>query len=142
MGAKLAIGLTAGVLLLGTYYLEDAWEKGVELPKEYTEGPEALVWLKKNRGESALASNRFGETQNATRFVRQLYDAGALRVVVPEASITKDDVETYSDSLVVTLPADSARRERVWRICAEEIRRAGFDPEESKNEKQVLLWWD
>ncbi len=142
MNLKLAIGLTAGVLLLGTYYLEDALEKGAALPKEYTEGPEALSWLKKNRGESALASNRFGETQNAINFVKKLYDAGAVRVVVPEASITADEVETYADALVVTLPDDAAKSERVWKICAEEIRRQGENPESTKGEKQIFLWWD
>jgi hypothetical protein len=56
--------------------------------------------------------------------------------------ITKDDVEVYADSLVVTLPDDPAKRERVWKICADELRRQGWNPGESKNEKQVILWWD
>ncbi len=47
------------------------------------DGPEALNWLKNNRNESALASNRFGPTENAVRFVQGLYNAGALRVVIP-----------------------------------------------------------
>jgi hypothetical protein len=113
------------------------------------DGPEALRWLKDNRNESALASNRFGPTENAVRFVQSLYNAGALRVVVPRANIT-DDEDTlkweggpYADAVVVELPKDSTRREKVWSICAREIRREGFDPEDgADDEGKVFLWWD
>jgi hypothetical protein len=113
------------------------------------DGPEALSWLKDNRNESALASNRFGPTENALRFVQGLYNAGALRVVVPRANITDDedtlkiDGGPYSDAIVVELPKDSARREKVWAMCAREIRREGFDPADgADDEGKVYLWWD
>ncbi len=145
MDAKLIVGLLAGVLLVGTYYYEDdlpGHSSGGPLPAEYANGPEALDWLKRSQNESAMASNRFLETPNAIRFVRQLYDAGALRVIVPQASITDDGVEVYADSLVVTLPTDPQRRNRVWRICADEIRKLGEEPGDGTDESQVLLWWD
>jgi hypothetical protein len=113
------------------------------------DGPEALSWLKDNRNESALASNRFGPTENAVRFVQSLYNAGALRVVVPRANIT-DDEDTlkwedgpYADAVVVELPNDADRRDKVWAICAREIRREGFDPADGADDDgKVFLWWD
>jgi hypothetical protein len=128
------------------------------LPEEFVDvtiseadfdGPEALTWLKDNRNESALASNRFGPTENAVRFVQSLYSAGALRVVVPRANIT-DDEDTlkweqgpYADAVVVELPKNAERREKVWQICAREIRREGFDPTDgADDEDKVYLWWD
>lgn len=141
MDTRVIVGLVAGVLLLGLYYVESVEEKHV-LPTEYKQGPEAKKWLRQNDSESALASNRFGETRDALQFVQQLYAAGAVRVIVPQASIRKDDIETYADSLVVTLPSDPAKRERVWKLCAQELRREGENPGDSASEDHVLLWWD
>jgi hypothetical protein len=141
MDTRIIVGLIAGVLLLGIYYVERV-EENHELPAEYTQGPEALKWLRKNDGESALASNRFGETRDAMQFVEQLYRAGAARVVVPLPAIRSDEVETYADSLVVTLPTDPAKRDRVWKLCAQELQRAGEKPGDKPTGDHVLLWWD
>lgn len=134
-------GLVAGAMLLAIYYVE-----GIEdhrgLSAEYTQGPEALSWLRKNHNESALASNRFPETRDAIRLVQQLYSAGAQRVIVPAATIQNDGDETYADALVVTLPADPTKRQSVWKLCAQELRREGGKPSEQADEDQVLLWWD
>ena len=85
-------------------------------------GPRTLNWLRENESESVLASNRFGETQNAVQFVQQLYSAGAARVIIPLPAIQSDEVETYADSVVVSLPTDPAKRDRVWKLCAEELK--------------------
>ncbi|MGD9723990.1 MAG: hypothetical protein AB7O59_21540 [Pirellulales bacterium] len=138
---KTAVGLIAGVLLLGLYYIEYA-EEHQELPAEYTQGPEARSWLRKNNSESALASNRFGETQNAQRFVQQLYSAGAKRVIVPLGTIQDDGEEVYADSLLVTLPEDPAARRRVWTLCVRELERMGESPTGEPDDDRVLLWWD
>jgi hypothetical protein len=142
MDMKVITGLVAGALLLATYYVEDRWDSTGPLPQEYAQGPEALNWLRKSNNESALASNRFGATQNAIQFVQQLYDVGAERVIVPLASITKDEAEVYADSLVVTLPSQADKRERVWKLCAREIEREGGKPGNNSGDNQVLLWWD
>ena len=92
-------------------------------------------------GESALASNRFGPTSRAIRFVDELYRAGAVRVVVPEEAID-DGIEVYADSLVVIMPSDPEKRRRVRALCDREIRREGFDPREDGDADQVYLWWD
>jgi hypothetical protein len=142
MDLRLVTGLVAGVLLLGVILVEQHWESGNGFPEEYATGPEARAWLMKNESESALASNRFGDTLNAKNFVRQLYNAGAERVIVPDASITDDGVEVYADALVVTLPSDPGKRAAVWRLCAAELAREGVKAQDDPKENRVFLWWD
>jgi hypothetical protein len=142
MDLKIITGLVAGVLLLGVIFYEQTLDDDYKLPESATQGPEALAWLRKSQNESALASNRFPDTRDALSFVQELYRAGAVKVVVPNDSITDDGVEIYADSLVVTLPDDPAKRQRVWKLCAAEIARLGERPPETTDEKHVLLWWD
>lgn len=113
------------------------------------DGPEALAWLKGNKNESALASNRFLETENAVKFVKALYAAGATKVVVPKDAINSDeemvsgDGGPYADALVVTLPTDNAAaREAVVQMCRAELRREGFDSPEVASSPFIYLWWD
>jgi hypothetical protein len=141
MDTRFFVGIVAGVLLLGLYYVEGV-EQSEKLPAEYTQGPEALDWLRKNDSESALASNRFGDTSNAIQFVKSLYGAGAARIIVPQTTIQSDEIETYADSIVVSLPSDPAKRDRVWQLCAEELRREGDAPDKAPADEHVLLWWD
>jgi len=142
MNSRIAIGLIAGGLLIGCYWVEAQWRKGDRLPEDYKNGPEALAWLQRSDNESALASNRFGPTSKALQFVRALYSAGAVRVIVPEQCITKDDIETYADGLVVTLPTEPAKRAEVWRLCAAELAREFGQRPDEPDEDEVLLWWD
>jgi hypothetical protein len=112
------------------------------------DGPEALAWLKSNKNESALASNRFMETENAVKFVEALYAAGAVKVIVPtDAIISDEDIVLdeggpYADALVVTLPDEPGARRAVLRICRAELRREGFDSSDVAEAEQVYLWWD
>lgn len=111
-------------------------------------GPEALDWLRENKNESALASNRFGETRNAVRFVEALYSSGARLVIVPEESITADEDTMkseggpYADALFVTLPEDEDKRRAVIALCQKELKREGFKLEEGMSNEQIYLWWD
>jgi hypothetical protein len=111
-------------------------------------GPEALGWLRENKNESALASNRFGETRNAVRFVEALYASGARLVIVPDESIHADDDFVsgeggpYADALFVSLPADEDKRRAVIAICQKELAREGFKLEEGMSDEQIYLWWD
>jgi hypothetical protein len=110
--------------------------------EDFSGSPEARKWLQENEGDAPLASNRFGSTAAALRFVGELYRAGAERVVVPEDAIDDDGVEVYCDSLVVILPTNLEQRRRVRAICDREIRREGFDPREDGDADQAYLWWD
>ena len=111
-------------------------------------GPEALSWLRENKNESALASNRFGETRNAVRFVEELYASGARLVIVPGESINSDDDFVsgeggpYADALFVNLPDDEDKRRAVIAICQRELKREGFKLEEGMSGEQIYLWWD
>ena len=111
-------------------------------------GPEAREWLKGNKSESALASNRFGLTAEALEFVEQLYTAGAERVIVPRTCLQEDpdtiklEGGPYADCLSVFLPKDSEKKSAVLRICRREIEREGFDPDEGTADDFVFLWWD
>ena len=111
-------------------------------------GPEAREWLKGNKNESALASNRFGLTAEALEFVEQLYTAGAERVIVPRTCLQEDpdtiklEGGPYADCLSVFLPKDSEKKSAVLRICRREIEREGFDPDEGTADDFVFLWWD
>ena len=143
MDNRLIVGLVAGVLLLGVMYYEASLDaEDSSLPAASAQGPEALVWLRRNHSESALAGNRFEDTRDAISFVQQLYRAGAVRVVVPQESIQADGEEKYADAVVVTLPEDAAKRDQVWKLCARELAREGAEPPDSTTEKLVLLWWD
>jgi hypothetical protein len=111
-------------------------------------GPEALGWLRENRNESALASNRFGETDRAVRFVEELYASGARLVIVPDEAINSDDDTMrfeggpYADALLVNLPEDEVKRKAVIAICQRELKREGFKLEEGMSNDQIYLWWD
>jgi hypothetical protein len=111
-------------------------------------GPEAREWLKVNGNDSALASNRFGQTQGAIEFVDELYSAGAERVIVPRTCL-QDDADTikleggpYADCLSVFLPTDAQKKSAVLKICRREIEREGFDADAGTVDDFVFLWWD
>lgn len=143
METRYVIGILAAALLLGIVVAEVGLDStGGPAPKDYFQGPEALGWLRANESESALASNRFMETSQAVQFVKKLYAAGAEKVLVPADSIRSDEVETYADALVVTLPEDPVRREQVLAICNPEMTAQGGSPDELASENQVYLWWD
>ncbi|HEV3021940.1 MAG TPA: hypothetical protein VGX76_05715 [Pirellulales bacterium] len=142
MDARIGIGVVAGALLLGVYYVEGVLDSDDAAKVSAMTGPEALTWLRESKDESALASNRFPTTQDAIRFVRQLYDKGALRVIVPDETIRDDGVEIYADALVVTLPSEQPKRDAVWKMCAQEIKRQGEKAGDRAAESHVFLWWD
>lgn len=144
------LGVGGALLILGLGFALDLdWMAGgPEIPTEALTGPEALQWLEANRNESALASNRFGETHHAIAFVKSLYAQGAKGVYIWQESIT-DDPETlefeggpYADALVVEMPEPGEVRNRLARTCHEELAREGFDSSEVDSSPRILLWWE
>ncbi len=69
---------------------------------------EALSWLKNNKNRSALASNQFGNTDDAIKAVKKLYSAGAVRVDVVVTHLGPSTIQReggpYADTLEVTFP--------------------------------------
>jgi hypothetical protein len=105
------------------------------------DGPEARDWLRRNENESALATNHFGSTEAARKFVDELYALGADRVIVPETCIREeDDMGPYADALVVFPPSDRSKREAVQARCMGELDQpASCDVNDTT---PVFLWWD
>jgi hypothetical protein len=115
-------------------------------------GPEALQWLRDKAASKGFALNRFRDKEEAIRFVEQLYQLGASRVFVPD-----DDIRDYeklrreiggasSDSLVVVLPSEMAKRQAVLEFYQLEVTSEGLEdetPEKAVEDGQYLyLWWD
>ncbi|MBR0598494.1 hypothetical protein [Sinanaerobacter chloroacetimidivorans] len=112
---------------------------------------EALEWLKNNKNLSALASNRFGKTVNAIKFVERLYKLGAVKVSVigiwDEPERVEEEGGPYASSLLVELPQDIKKREEILKTYNKEIKE--HDLNESNGEelkvwdKNILdFWWD
>ncbi|MEQ9536614.1 MAG: hypothetical protein RIU46_07720 [Deltaproteobacteria bacterium] len=112
--------------------------------KALREGPEAREWLRSNQHPGALASNRFENTEDALKFVDDLYAAGAVRVAVPPDSIRPepDLGGDYADALVVELPAGLSGRIQLVGIGAAEAARQGMGPDSEWLHGLMYLWWD
>ena len=106
----------------------------------------ALAWLDANNNKYALASNRFGSTAEARKFVVELFRLGAVQVYVAdpmeEESRLKAEGGPYADTLIVELPADELKRAALFKVFVAEALREGFEPERDSGQKLVLLWWD
>jgi hypothetical protein len=123
-----------------------------QMPMELCEGPEALEWLRQNKNFSALASNRFGPTEEAIKFVEEIYALGAEKIIIAQHCI-RDDEETikgedgpYADGLTLFLPRDLPARKALLERCYQEALYEGFEDKrfnsDSYNEDFVFLWWD
>jgi hypothetical protein len=106
---------------------------------------EALEWLRARRNPSSLATNRFGTTEAAVKFVEQLYAEGASCVIVDHIEmLPQDEGEPYADELTVIFPAD-ARRKAIFSVIEHEGRPDTIDGEEEiidQGGASVRLWWD
>ena len=108
--------------------------------------PEARAWLRNNRNESALASNRFGPSSEARAFVDSLYQNGAVKVTVDNIMDEPDRIEEeggpYADTLIVQLPEEKNRRDALFEIHRVESQREGFDFTPDQGQQHLLFWWD
>jgi len=105
--------------------------------------PEALRWLDQNANPRGFASNQFSSIESAHDFVQRLYDRGAVKVrvgnVLGEDWRIQEEGGPYADTLLVTLPANSAKRADVLRVLQ------GREPSELRpyGSKNVLrAYWD
>jgi hypothetical protein len=107
---------------------------------------EARAWLAANRNPSALASNRFGETEVAAAFVDSLYQMGAESVYVvnveDDSSWIRTEGGPYADALWIRLPGDPQMRARIFAIDEREARHEGFDPDRDQGQQYLFFWWD
>jgi hypothetical protein len=121
--------------------LRDRGRPSSRPPIDDYEGPEARRWLRRNRNPAALGANHFLSTDAARKFVDELYAMGAVKVLIPENTIQKEDDDgPYADSLVVQLPSNAAVRAALCLRCEEELDLPErFDQDDSN---PLYLWWD
>jgi hypothetical protein len=125
------------------------FNRDILLPNPIQGLPEAEHWLRANWSRSALATNRFGTTEAASRFVEQLYAAGATEIGVDNIMmLPNDDWTPYADTLIVRLPDDGAQRRELFQFM-KEVGRPDEDGPDSIEElltdhgqSSVRLWWD
>lgn len=108
------------------------------------EPAEALKWLRRNRNSSAFATNRFGTTSSASRFVEQLHAAGATRVMIENVCVLRvEDEGPYADAMTVWLPVDGRQRRATFNLIEEEGRPDNFEtPLIDCGQDSLWLWWD
>jgi hypothetical protein len=117
-----------------------------DLPRAEDEPPcaEAREWLQARRNRSALATNQFGTTAAALKFVDRLYAEGASCVIVDHISmLPQDEGEPYADELIVVFPGD-ARRKSIFNLIEREGRPDTVDDEQDivdQGRGSVRLWW-
>lgn len=107
--------------------------------------PEARIWLKENKSNSALATNRFGDTETAREFVEELYEMGAVEVKVDNIMDEKWRIEEeggpYADTLIVKLPKNSKQRAEIFKLQEKEVDSTELI-EKDKGQEEIIFWWD
>lgn len=80
---------------------------------------EARKWLvKKTDDKTARSLGRFKHENAVAKFVEELYQAGAVEVIVPDIYRNKAR-DQFSDCLLVQLPRSAAKRKAVREVCAQ-----------------------
>ena len=99
-----------------------------------------------NWSASALATNRFGDTENARRFIEQLYAAGAPDVTIDGVMVLPNhDWMPYADTLIVELPASQEQRHTIFEVMESVGRPDEHDtlgPRLDSGHERIRLWWD
>jgi hypothetical protein len=128
---------------------EPPFDRDRLLPNPIEGLPEAEGWLRANWSRSAFATNRFGTTDAALKFVEQLYAAGATEIGVDNIRMLACDNWTpYADTLIVRLPEDPARRRKLFDLMEDvgQPDEGGGEPVEEllmdHGQACVRLWWD
>ena len=89
---------------------------------------EALAWLRKEVGGKTtrwlgrFRNARDGAKSQATKFVEELYRAGATKVIVPDVYRNKAGDE-FADALLVRLPKVAQKRNAIRMVCTQLKRR-------------------
>ena len=104
---------------------------------------EARSWLRTNPNRSALATNRFGNTERALAFVDALYARGATEVLVDNPGVDSTGAP-YADTLIVKYEEWSIAQHRIAQFCEEEG--LGDLPPRDFTMHRIngglRLWWD
>ncbi len=102
---------------------------------------EARKWLAKNTGDQTTRSlGRFKRENHAAKFVEELYQAGAVEVIVPDIYRNKAR-DQFADCLLVQLPKNAAKRKAIRQVCTQlRTRKLGaVQPDEDIGESHLYL---
>jgi hypothetical protein len=102
---------------------------------------EARKWLAKKTGDQTARSlGRFKRENDAAKFVEALYQAGAVEVIAPDIYRNKAR-DQFTDSLLVQLPKNTAKRKAVRHVCGQlRTRRLGaVQPDGDIGESHLYL---
>lgn len=104
-------------------------------------GFEALAWLTKTTGKGSVRSlGRFKSERQATQFVEELYEAGAVEVIAPD-TYANSKGDQFADCLVVRLPKDARRRKTIRAVCAllKKRKLGAVEPDKDVGETHLFL---
>ena len=113
-------------------------EEGYRALLRRKDNVEAMEWL---RGSTPKSVRSIGEhsTEQSIAMVEHLQNLGAKRVIVAGRQTNKP--YESADQLMVELPDDSKRRQRIFRWNNQRLREMGFDPEDDYGMKHLLVWF-
>ena len=101
---------------------------------------EALVWLEETREPSRSLGEATGQDESI-RFVKELYDLGAVTVHAVEIDgVPTEDQNT--GKLVIELPQDQEKRDKLLDFCGELAEEQGFDPVPDVGQRYLFLMLD
>lgn len=100
---------------------------------------EALTWLNAD-DKTARSLGHFKRTGDAVKFVGELYQAGAVKVIAPDIYCGKRG-EQFADALLVQLPQTAKARKSIRNACAKlQSRKLGaVEPENDIGETHLFL---
>lgn len=100
---------------------------------------EALEWLQSGPPDSRTLGE-LPTTAASLELVRKVYAVGA-------KSVTAVKIDTYPEGqntgkLIITLPAESTARQRVFDWCGRIAEQNGFDPDTDTGQQHLLVMLD
>lgn len=100
---------------------------------------EARAWLKAGE-KTARSLGRFKSARAALEFIQELYQAGSVKVVVPDIYQNRRG-DQFADSLLVQLPKAKVARIAIRRMCGQlQSRQLGaVQPDEDIGETHLLI---
>jgi hypothetical protein len=117
-------------------HIQDVFVRGLLAKRNRSE---ARKWLKTGRN-FACSLGRFKTEHAAFRFVEALYEAGAIKVIVPDIYRNKKE-DQFADYLLVKLPKTKAKRAAIRKVCGYLQSRglAGIEPDRDIGEEYLLV---
>lgn len=99
---------------------------------------EALRWLSASQPSRRRALGRFKGATPSINLVRELYAAGAVKVIAVDIE-SKPTGSQRTEKLVLELPSDAKLRASIFRWCKQQGAKAGYSPQHDAGEKHLYL---